>query len=135
MKKLTRKQRRQKVKQFTLMGLHQSLISRILDVSTPTVRTDQRALGLPPRIQHGTRPYRKNAFAKKLVAEAVQRFFGGQLPQDTNQLAKIMTNFPETVPDKLKNKMTDEQWGAYRTHLTDNIVAAIRAREARQYVN
>jgi hypothetical protein len=141
-KEKIRRQRKKRIMELMYLGCHQALISRILGVSKPTVGKLQVEMGVPARfpvsqtpVSHTTRPYRKKSLAKKLVDEATQRFFGGQLPQDTDQLAKVMTNFPATVPDKLKNKMSAEQWEQYRTHLANDIVAEIHAREARQFVN
>ena len=137
--KIRRLQREKVLELMTQHNCHQAQIARIMNLTKPTVRKLQLELGLPPRfpIVRSTpkRPYRKNTFAKKLVDEAVQRFFGGQLPQDTSQLAKIMTNFPVTRPDELATKMSTEQWEQYRAHITDNILTAIRERENRRHVN
>jgi hypothetical protein len=140
-KEKIRRQRKKRIMELMGLGCHQALIARILGVSKPTVGKLQVEMGLPPRfpvsdtpVSHTTRPYRKKSLAKKLVDEAVQRFFGGHLPEDTNQLAKIMTNFPESVPDKLKGKMNEAEWEQYRAHITTGIQAEIHAREAR-YVN
>jgi hypothetical protein len=137
--KIRRLQREKVLELMTQHNCHQAQIARIMNLTKPTVRKLQLELGLPPRFpivrSTPTRPYRTNLLAKKLVDEAVERFFGGQLPQDTNQLAKIMTNFPESVPDKLKGKMNEEQWQQYRAHVATGIEAAIRARENRVHVN
>jgi hypothetical protein len=135
--KMTRRQRRQKVKRLTLQGLHQALISRILGVSAPTVGGDQKALGLPPRIriERSTRPYAgAYTFAASLVDEVAQVFFGGELPRDTTQLEKIMTALPETVPDRLKEKMNPEAWRLYRAYFASNMLQAIRV-ESHKTVN
>jgi hypothetical protein len=134
--KITRRQRRQKVKRLTLQGLHQALISRVLGVSAPTVGHDQRALGLPPRIrfEHSTHPYKhRHTFATTLANELAQ-VFGDKLPS-ADQLGKVLTALPKSVPDQLKPRWTDEQWEQYRNHLANGIVAAIRARENRVHVN
>jgi hypothetical protein len=135
--KMTRRQRRQKVKRLTLQGLHQALIARVLGVSAPTVGHDQRALGLPPRIrfEHSTHPYKyQHTFAESLVDEVAKVFFGGELPRDTSQLEKIMTALPETVPDRLKEKMNPEEWRQYRAYFASNMLQAIRV-ESHRHVN
>lgn len=135
--KMTRRQRRQKVKRLTLQGLHQALIARVLNVSAPTVGNDQRALGLPARIriEYGARPYKnRHTFAASLVDEVAQAFFGGHLPSDTSQLEKIMTALPETVPDRLSQKMTLEEWRQYRAYFASNMLQAIRV-ESHGHVN
>jgi hypothetical protein len=136
-KEKIRRQRKKRIMELMCLGCHQALIARILAVSKPTVGKLQVEMGVPPRfpVSHTTRPHRKNSLATQLVNEAVERFFGGQLPQDTKQLAKVMTNFPESVPAQLKNKMSAEEWEQYRAHITNGIQVAIRAREAGQYVN
>jgi len=137
--KIRRLQREEVLELMTQHNCHQAQIARIMNLTKPTVRKLQLELGLPPRFpivrSTPTRRYRKNTFAKKLVDEAVERFFKGQLPADTDALVKVMTDFPESVPAQLQHKMNAEQWQEYRTHLATGIQAAIRAREARQYVN
>jgi hypothetical protein len=136
-KEKIRRQRKKRIMELMALGCHQALIARIMGVSKPTVGKLQVEMGVPSRfpVSRIARPHRKNAFATELVDEAAERFFSGQLPQDTAQLAKVMTNFPESVPAELKNKMTDEQWGQYKAHLTDGIIGAIRERENRRHVN
>ena len=135
--KMTRRQRRQKVKRLTLQGLHQALIARVLGVSAPTVGGDQKAQGLPPRIriERSPRPYKhQHTFAATLVDEVAQAFFGGELPRDTSQLEKIVTALPETVPDRLKEKMNPEEWRQYRAYFASNMLQAIRV-ESHRHVN
>jgi hypothetical protein len=137
-KEKIRRQRKQRIQELMGLGCCQAVISRIMNLSKTAIKNLQREMGLPPRlpvIKHSPRPYRKHSLAEKRVDEVVQRFFGGQLPQDTDQLAKVMTNFPESVPDKLKAKMNQAEWEQYRAHITTNIQAEIHARENRSYVN
>jgi hypothetical protein len=136
-KEKIRRQRKKRIMELMALGCHQALIARILGVSKPTVGKLQVEMGVPPRfpVSRIARPHRTNTFAKKLVDEAIERFFGGQLPADTDALVKVMTDFPESVPAQLQHKMNAEQWEQFRTHITTGIQAAIRAREARQYVN
>src|ERR1700719_457435 len=115
-KEKIRRQRKKRIMELMYLGCHQALISRILGVSKPTVGKLQVVMGVPPRcaVSRITRPHRKNTFATELVDEAVERFFGGQLPTDTDALVRAMTALPRALPDALKAKMDEEQWQAYR---------------------
>ena len=136
-KEKARRQTKERIRELMGLGCCQAVISRIMNLSKPTIKNLQREMGLPPRfpIVRSKRTYRKKSLAKKLVDEAVERFFGGQLPADTDALIKVMTDFPESVPAQLQHKMNAEQWEQYRAHLTSGILAAIRARENRIHVN
>jgi hypothetical protein len=136
-KEKVRRQRKEKILELMGLGCHQALVSRIMNLSKPTIKQLQREMGLPPRlpISRSKQPYGQNKAAAELVDAALQTFWGGQLPADTDALVKVMTALPQALPDALKTKMNEEQWQAYRSHATRGIVAAIRARQNRQYMN